>query len=89
MKIFLNSFGNFAFCLKFHLQQFSSQWKFQKFPSLPPPFLPPSLDFEKLQFPPDFAEFKNTAHTFTKGENCYDFTDQNLLEIGDPMGLKF
>ena len=39
MKTFLNSFWNSVSYLKFHLQQFSPQWKFQKFP-FPPLFLP-------------------------------------------------
>ena len=63
MKTFLNSFWNFVFCLKFHLQQFSPQWKFQKFPF--PPSFSPTLDFEQFQFPPDFVDFKNL---FPRGE---------------------
>ena len=61
MKIFLNSFRNFVFCLKFHLQRFpppDENFENSPFPLsfLPPP---PSLDFEKFQFPPAFVEFKN------------------------------
>ena len=50
MKTFLNSFWNFAFCLKFHIQQFSPQWKFQKLLFPPSFFLPPW--FWKISVPP-------------------------------------
>ena len=43
MKTFLSSFWNFIFCLKFHLQQFSCKWKFQKFPFPLSLFLPPLI----------------------------------------------
>ena len=64
MKTFLNSFRNFVFCLKFHLQH-SPPMKFQKFP-FPPSFSPPPFDSEKFQFPLDFVEFKNPVPPFTK-----------------------
>ena len=68
MKTFLNSFRNFVFCLKFHLQHSPPPMKFQKFP-LPPSFSPPSLfDFEKFQFPLDFVEFKNPVPPLHKGK---------------------
>ena len=55
MKTFLNSFLNFVFCLKFHLQQSPPNENFGKSPS--PSFSPPPLDFEKFQFPLDIVEF--------------------------------
>ena len=69
MRTFLNSFGNFVFCLKCHLQQFSPNENF-KYSPVPPLFLHPPplpLDFKKFQFPPDFIEFKNPVTPFTKG----------------------
>ena len=54
MKTFLNSFLNFVFCLKFHLQQSLPHENFRNSPSPSPP---PPLDFEKFQFPLDIVEF--------------------------------
>ena len=48
-----------------------------------------SLAFRKFHFPPDFVEFKNPSPPSQTGGSCYDFADQNLLESGDLMGLKF
>ena len=64
MKTFLNSFWNFVFCLKFHLQQFSPN---ENFKNSPFPLFFSLLDFEKFQFPQDFIEFKNPVPPSQRG----------------------
>ena len=65
MKTFLNSFRNFVFCLKFHLQQFSPLMKISKIP-LSPSFSPP-LNFEKSSSPRISLSSKIQFPTLHKG----------------------
>ena len=87
-------FWNFVFRLKFYLQQFSPQWKFQKL-VLTPLFSPPPLILKnfsspqillssKIQFPPLTKE-GGTAMS-QQPQNTVDDTESTILGITESCG---